>query len=113
MSDESPFGGAGGLNGLMQKAMEMQQQVQKAQERASTKTVVGEAGGGLVRVTVNGQQQVVAVDIEAAIVDADEVEMLQDLVVAATNAALAKAKGLMADELGPLARMLEMTGVKL
>ena len=57
------LGDAGGLDGLMQKAADMQRQVQEAQERASSRTATGEAGGGLVRVTVNGQQELVRVDI--------------------------------------------------
>jgi DNA-binding YbaB/EbfC family protein len=110
MSDDQTIPGAG-LGGLMQRAMEMQKQVQEAQRRAATRRVTGEAGGGLVRVTVNGHQEVLEVSIDPVVVNAQELEMLQDLVTAATNAAMANAKQLLTDELGPLAQMLQKAGV--
>lgn len=108
MSDENPL--SGGLQGLIQQAGAMQQKVQEAQARAGSKTVWGEAGGGLVRVEANGRLEIVRVEIDAAIAK-DDVEMLQDLVVAASNAALGNARDLMASELGPLASMLKMSGL--
>ena len=115
MSSDNPFGeggplGGAGLQGLMQNAM---QQLQSAQKRAGEKSAVGEAGGGLVRVTANGHQEVLRVEIDRAVVDPEELEMLQDLVTAATNDALRRAKEVMAQELGPIAGMLEGTGIKI
>ncbi|MCB9728103.1 MAG: YbaB/EbfC family nucleoid-associated protein [Deltaproteobacteria bacterium] len=110
MSDDNPL--AGGLQGLIQQAGAMQQRVQEAQARAAAKTVWGEAGGGLVRVEANGRMEIVRVDIDPAIAR-DDTEMMQDLVVAATNAALANARDLMTAELGPLANMLKMSGLGL
>jgi len=111
MSDDQTFDPGKGLGGLMQQAMEMQKQVKEAQRRAATRRVTGEAGGGLVRVTVNGHQEVLEVTIDPVVVNAQELEMLQDLVVAATNAAIANAKQLLTDELGPLAQMLQKAGI--
>ena len=107
--EDNPLGG--GLDGLLQQAMQMQQKVQQAQERAATRTVTGEAGGGLVTVTINGRMEVTRVEIDPNVVDPTDVEMLADLVAAATNAGLAKARALLADELGPMAKMLEMGGL--
>ena len=99
------------LDELVTQAQQMQSKVQEAQERAQQKVVVGEAGGGMVQVKVNGRLEVTEVTIDAAVVDVGEIDMLQDLVVAATNVALDRARNIMSEELGPLARMLEMGGI--
>ncbi len=110
MSDENnPL--SGGLQGLMQQATQMQQQVKQAQLRAAERLVTGEAAGGLVTVTANGQMEITRVTIDPKVATADELDMLQDLIVAATNAALTRARDLVKDELGPLARMLDMAGM--
>ncbi len=110
MSDENnPL--AGGLQGLLDQATQMQQQVQQAQSRAAQRTVTGEAAGGLVSVTINGKMEVTRVSLDPKVVDADDIDMLQDLLVAATNAALARSRNLIQEELGPLARMLDMAGM--
>jgi nucleoid-associated protein EbfC len=110
MSDEdNPL--AGGLQGLMQQATQMQQQVQQAQQRAAERLVTGEAAGGLVTVTANGKMEITRVTIDPKVAGAEDLDMLQDLVVAATNAALTRARGLVQEELGPMARMLEMAGM--
>ena len=110
MSDEdNPL--AGGLQGLMQQATQMQQQVQQAQQRAAERLVTGEAAGGLVTVTANGKMEITRVTIDPKVAGAEDLDMLQDLVVAATNAALTRARDLVKDELGPMARMLEMAGM--
>ena len=110
MSDENnPL--SGGLQGLLQQATQMQQQVQQAQQRAGEKLVTGEAAGGLVTVTANGKMEITRVTIDPKVCGADDVDMLQDLVVAATNAALTRSRDLVREELGPMARMLEMAGM--
>ena len=110
MSDENnPL--SGGLQGLLQQATQMQQQVQQAQARAAERLVTGEAAGGLVTVTANGKMEITHVSIDPKVATAEDLDMLQDLVVAATNAALVRAKDLVKDELGPLARMLDMAGM--
>ena len=109
-STDSPMG-AGGLDGLLQQAMQMQQRVQQAQERAASQTVTGEAAGGLVKVAVNGKMEISRIDIDPKVVDPTDVEMLADLVAAATNDGLTRARQLMQNELGPLARMLKAGGL--
>jgi len=107
--DDNPL--SGGLQGLMQQATQMQQQVKQAQQRAAQRIVTGEAAGGLVTVSANGSLEITRVTIDPKVAGAEDLDMLQDLVVAATNAALARARNLVQDELGPLAKMLEMAGM--
>ncbi len=77
---------------IMRQAKRMQKQMEKAREEAGTKTVEGTAGGGMVKVIVSGRGEVQSVHIEKEVVDPEEIEMLQDLVTAATNQALTRAK---------------------
>ncbi len=97
------------LNAPMQQAQAMQQQAVEAQERAARKEVTGEAGGGLVKVTVTGAMVVTRVVIDPITVT--DVEMLQDLITAATNDALKKAKDMATAELGPLGQMMKQSGL--
>lgn len=99
------------INALMQQAQAMQKQALEAQERAGKREVTGEAGGGLVKITVTGAGTATRVQLDPITVT--DVEMLQDLIVAATNDALKKAKDMMAAELGPLGQMLKQTGLGL
>jgi nucleoid-associated protein EbfC len=85
------FPGGMDLGGLMQAAQRMQEDMQRAQEELATKTVEGSAGGGMVVVIANGKQELVSIKIEKAVVDPNDIGMLQDLVVAAANVALRKA----------------------
>ena len=104
---EDLFGGK--LQGLMQQAQAMQKQMAEAQERAARREVTGEAGGGLVKVTANGVPAIVRVTLDPITVT--DLDMLQDLIVAATNDALKKAKEAVEVELGPLAQMLKASGL--
>jgi DNA-binding YbaB/EbfC family protein len=82
----------GNMANIMKQAQQMQAQMAKLQEEAATKTVTGSAGGGMVTVTANGALEVVSVRIDPeALKDADA-EMLQDVVLAATNEALKNAR---------------------
>jgi DNA-binding YbaB/EbfC family protein len=76
------------LSTLMKEAQKMQQRMQEAQQELSQLTVVGEAGGGMVKVTMNGRHDVTDVKIAASL--SDDVEMLEDLVAAAVNDAVRK-----------------------
>lgn len=97
------------LQALMQQAQAMQQQALEAQERAARREVTGEAGGGLVKVTMTGAMVVSHVVLDPVTVT--DLEMLQDLITAATNDALKKAKDMMTQELGPLGQMMKQTGI--
>jgi len=95
--DERP--GFPQLGDLLQTAQRMQQEIGRVQQQLATKTVEGSAGGGMVIATVNGRQQLVSIHVEPQIVDPQEIEMLQDLIVAATNQALSKAAEMTREEL--------------
>ena len=79
------------FNDLMKQAQKMQEQMQRAQEQLAGITVEGSAGGGMVKVTANCQNKIINVQIEAEVFNADDKEMLEDLLVAATNQALENA----------------------
>ena len=80
------FGGMpGNMQAMMQQAQKMQQELQKVQEEAQNLTAEGSAGGGMVKVVATGGQQVESVTIDKEVVNPDDIEMLQDLIVAATN----------------------------
>ncbi len=99
------------LNNIMQQAKIMQEKMAKIQQDLAKKTITGSAGGGMVLVTVNGQGEVISAVIEKAVVDVNEVAMLQDLIVAATNDALRKAKELSKQELAQLTGGLNLPGL--
>src|SRR5213595_861478 len=89
------------LNTLMQQAQQLQEQMQKTQERLAQKIVTGSAGGGMVLVTANGKGEIQKVQIDKQAVDPRDVPMLEDLVLAAVNGALRAAQEAQAAE-GPL-----------
>lgn len=96
---------------IMEQAQQMQQRMKKIQDDLVKKTIVGSAGGGMVQVTINGQGDVLAVEIEKLLINPDEVQMLQDLIVAATNDGLRKVKELSKQELGQLTGGLDLPGL--
>ena len=103
----------GPLAGLLQQAQKVQEDMKKAQEELGRTEVVGEAGGGLVKVTMTGQHEVRRVSIDRALL-ADDPEMAEDLVAAATNDAVNKIAELMKQQLGGLAGGLNLPpGMKL
>ena len=87
-------GGAmpGNMNNLMKQAQRKQRQMEEGQKELETKEFTGTAGGGAVEVTVTGKKEVVSVKLAEDAVDPDDIEMLQDLIVAATNEALKQAE---------------------
>ncbi len=99
------------INSIMVQAKAMQEKMAKIQEDLSRKTIVGSAGGGMVEVAVNGQGEVLSVKLEEIVINAEESQMLEDLIVAATNDALAKAKELSKRELGQLTGGLNIPGL--
>lgn len=96
-------GGAPNMQQLMAQAQKMQEQMTAAQEQLSAAEVTGTAGGGLVTVTMTGSGEVEAVAIDPKVVDPDDIESLQDLVVAAVRDANRQVGELASQKLGPLA----------
>lgn len=101
-----PGGGAmpGNMNNLMKQAQRMQRQMEESQKDLETKEFLAKAGGGAVEVTVSGKKEIIKVKLSQEVVDPDDVEMLEDLIVAATNEALRMAEEANAES------MSKMTG---
>ncbi len=96
---------------MMKQMQKMQRDMEKMQAEAAEKTVEASAGGGAVTVTVSGNQEVKAVKINPDAVDLDDIEMLEDMVMAATNEALEKSKDMVAGELSKLTGGMNIPGL--
>ena len=96
---------------LLRQAQKMQEQLAQAQEELATRTFEASAGGGVVTAVVSGAQQVLSVKIDPAVVDPDDTEMLEDLVVAAVNAALRLSTEAAGEQLGGLTGGLDLGGL--
>lgn len=100
-----------GMNKMMKQAQQLQAKMMKMQEEAAQETVEATAGGGMVKVVANGRQQVVSLAIEKEVVDPDDVEMLQDLVMAAVNDALNKSQEMVNEKMGKLTGGMNIPGL--
>ena len=85
-----PGGMPGNMNNLMKQAQRMQRQMEEAQKELEEKEVTATAGGGAVEVTVSGKYEVTKIKLSEEVVDPDDIEMLEDLIMAATNEAFRK-----------------------
>lgn len=103
--------GTGNPNAMLGQLQQMQQQMAVVQEALGHETVEGSAGGGAVHVVMTGHQLVQSITLNPEVVSADDVELLQDLVVAAVNDAVAKSRKLAEDRLGPLTGGLQGMGL--
>ncbi len=92
----------GNMSNLMKQAQRMQRQMEEGQKELETKEFTAAAGGGAVEVTVTGKKEVVRVKLSEEVVDPDDIEMLQDLIVAATNEAMRKADEANAELMGKM-----------
>lgn len=90
------------VGGLFRQAQELQERIAGVQEELGSRTVEGSAGGGMVTAVVNGRVEVLSVRIDPSLLESNDVDMLQDLVVAAVNGAIRAAQQMMADEMGKL-----------
>ena len=98
-------------NPMMRQIEQLQAEMLRAQEELGEETVTATAGGGAVTVVMNGHQELQSVAIAPEVVDPDDIEMLQDLIVAAVNSAAEQVRELSAKRLGPLAGGLDMSGL--
>ncbi len=92
------------MGNIMKQAQQLQAKMAKIQEELSEKTVEASAGGGMITVVANGKQELISIHIEKEVIDPDDPEMLQDLVLAAVNDALTRAKDMMNQEMGKLTK---------
>lgn len=100
-----------GIGNLMKQAQQMQAKMAKMQEEVGKRTVEASAGGGMVKVVANGKQEVLELVLEPEVVDPDDIEMLQDLILAAVNEALRKAQAMMTEEMSKLTGGLKIPGL--
>lgn len=106
------FGGMpGNMQAIMKQAQKMQVELEKAQQQAGNLTAEGSAGGGMVRAVANGKFQLTSLAIDAQVVTPDDIEMLQDLVLAATNEALQKAQEKYKEELAKVTGGMNIPGL--
>ena len=99
------------MNDLIRQAQQMQRKMAQIQEEVGNQTVEASAGGGMVTVTVTGNQEVTGISIDPSVVDPNDVDMLQDLVLSALNEGMKKAKKLMEDSMSEVTGGMNIPGL--
>lgn len=105
------FPGGGGRNNMMKQIEKLQKQMEEMQENLANEEISATAGGGAVRATVNGNKELISIDLDKDAVDPDDVEMLEDLIVAAVNEALRNAESKMNSQMGKFTGGLNIPGL--
>jgi len=103
--------GKGPMGNLVKQAQKMQAQIMKLQEEMADKTVEAGAGGGMVTVVANGRQEIVSIKVEKEVVDPEDVEMLEDLLLAAVNEALKKSQEMASQEMQKVTGGMNLPGI--
>lgn len=103
----------GGLGDMMKQVQKMQAKMEEMQAELENARVEGTAGGGMVTVTVNGKNDILSITIDPEVIDKDDVEMLQDLIVAALNQAKEKAQEVQQEHMSGLTGGLNIPGLNL
>ena len=101
----------GNIGQMMKEAQKLQTKMAKLQEELAEKTVETASGGGMIKVVANGKQHIISIQIEKEVVDPEDVEMLQDLILAAVNDALAKSQEMVSGEMSKLTGGLSIPGL--
>ena len=99
------------MGNLLKKAQQLQERMVKLQEELGEKTIETSSGGGMVTIVANGKQEIVSVKIDPEVVNADDVEMLEDLILAAINDALYQAKQMVSGEMAKLTGGVSIPGM--
>lgn len=105
------FGGGGNMNNMMRQMQKLQKKMEEAQEKVNETELEATAGGGMVTVRINGNKEVLGIEIDPEIVDPEDVEMLQDMILVAVNDAINKANDLQEKEVGGLTGGLNIPGL--
>jgi nucleoid-associated protein EbfC len=100
-----------GFGDIVKQAQELQERLARVQEEAAVRTVEASAGGGMVKATVNGRLEVVHLHIEPSVLEGGDVQMLEDLIIAAVNQGIRAAQQQMADEMSKLTGGLKIPGL--
>jgi len=100
-----------GLGDMMKQAQKLQSKMLELQEELADKTVEATAGGGMVTVVINGRQEIVSLTIDPEVVDRQEIEMLQDLIIAAVNEGIRRAQQIWAEEMKKLTGGMSIPGL--
>lgn len=103
--------GMGNMQGMMKQMQKMQKKMAEAQENLGEERLEGTAGGGMVKVIVSGHKEVLEVEINPEVVDPEDVEMLQDLIIIATNEAMTKAEELTNSTMGQFTKGMNLPGL--
>lgn len=101
----------GNMGNMMKKVQKMQKDMEKMQKEIEKKEFTGTAGGGAVSVTVNGKKEMLKVELDEAVIDPEDKEMLQDIIVAAANQAMEKAADEMEQSMGKLTGGMNIPGM--
>lgn len=105
------MGGMGNIGNMMKQAQKLQAKMVQLQAELAEKTVEATAGGGMVKVVANGKQQILSIAIEKEVVDPEDIEMLQDLVMAAVNDALSKSQEMVSSQMNKLTGGMNIPGL--
>ena len=103
----------GGMQGMLKQVQKMQAEMQKVQSELVNLTVTEEAGGGMIKATANGNREIISVEIDPQVIDKDDKEILEDLVVAAVNKALASASKLAEEEMAKVTKGMIPPGMNI
>jgi DNA-binding YbaB/EbfC family protein len=103
----------GGMQGMLKQVQKMQAEMQKVQSELGNLTVSEEAGGGMIKATANGNREIISVEIDPQVIDKDDKEILEDLVVAAVNKALASAAKLSEEEMAKVTKGMIPPGMNI
>ena len=106
-----PGMGGGNMGNMMKQVQKMQKQMEQTQKEIEEKEIEVTAGGGAIKAVVNGKKELLSIDIDESVVDPEDIEMLEDLVLAAVNEALRKAEDMMAKEMGKLTGGMTIPGL--
>jgi nucleoid-associated protein EbfC len=104
-------GGGGGQGGMLQQIQKLQEEMAKTQESLSQETLTVTAGGGAITIVITGQQVIQSIQINPEVLSPDDVEMVQDLIVAAVNEAVEKSREMAAKRMGSLTGGLSIPGL--